>query len=404
MEDNKIVNNNIIKNKTFNNKIVDNKIVYWTGLIYLIIMVLFVGLKICAYLGFFNWTGASYFYRILVQIGFMAVLPLLLFKLFTKKTFKQTFSTFSFRTISWKAILISLVLGVCLFILITYISSFWSGLLSLFGYQSSSGTTDYSVLNFILALVFVGILPGICEEIAHRGLVLGGIKKDGAVRAILLCGLLFGFMHFNIAQFGYAFVAGMLFCFVTLLTRSIFPAMIMHFTNNALSTVVSYSSNSEWLHSNLFDWISNFLFSGNIAMVIIINTLLILITCSLLGYLLLKLFVEGKKSHFKKFQKNLKKELASTNLTQDIDTNDNAQVMQIYQEINMLNIQQKMEQGTFTTQDLFNGMSTKKTTELLLSEDMSLPNKRNPRNYIFYYCAIFLGAVGTLFTFYLGIM
>lgn len=386
-------------------KKIDNKIVFWSGLAYLIIMVLFVGLKICAYAGLFNWTGASYVFRILVQIGFMAVLPVLLFKLFTGKTFKQTFKTFSFRTISWKSVFLSLFLGLCLFILITYISTFWNGLLSLFGYQSgSSSATEYSVLNFIMTILFVGVLPGICEEIAHRGMVLGSIKRDGAIRAIVLCGLLFGFMHFNIEQFGYAFVAGMLFCFITLLTRSIYPAMIMHFTNNTLGTIVSYSANSDWLHSNLFDWINSFLFSGNMAMVIIMNTLVILLTCSLLSFLLLRLFVESKKSHFKKFQKNLKKELANTDLTKDVDTTNNAQVMEIYQQINMLNIQQRMEQGTFTTQDLLNGMSTKKTTELLLSEDMTLPNKPNFRNYIFYYCAIFLGAIGTLFTLFIGLV
>jgi len=390
-----------MENKKF---LIDNKIVYWTGLIYFIIMSLFVVLKICAYLGWFNWSGSSYVFRILVQVGLMGVLPLLLFKSITKKSFKQTFNFFSFRAISWKAVLISIVLGVCLFILIWYIGSFWNGLLSLFGYQFSSSTSDYSVWSFVLTILFVGILPGICEEIAHRGLVLGGIKKNGAIRAILFCGLLFGLMHFNITQFGYAFVAGMFFCFVTLLSRSIYPAMIMHFTNNFFSTLTSYAENSDWMHSNLVDWINNFLYSGNTAMVIIMNTLIILLTCSLISFLLLKLFIEAKRSHFKKFQQNLQKELQTTDLNKEINTQDNAQVMEIYQEVNMLKLQQKMEQGTFSPQDLLNGMSTKKTAELILSEDMSLPEKRNPANYIFYYCAIFLGTVGTLFSFFLGIM
>jgi len=390
-----------MENKKF---LIDNKIVYWTGLIYFIIMSLFVVLKICAYLGWFNWSGSSYVFRILVQVGLMGVLPLLLFKSITKKSFKQTFNFFSFRAISWKAVLISVVLGVCLFILIWYIGSFWNGLLSLFGYQFSSSTSDYSVWSFVLTILFVGILPGICEEIAHRGLVLGGIKKNGAIRAILFCGLLFGLMHFNITQFGYAFVAGMFFCFVTLLSRSIYPAMIMHFTNNFFSTLTSYAENSDWMHSNLVDWINNFLYSGNTAMVIIMNTLIILLTCSLISFLLLKLFIEAKRSHFKKFQQNLQKELQTTDLNKEINTQDNAQVMEIYQEVNMLKLQQKMEQGTFSPQDLLNGMSTKKTAELILSEDMSLPEKRNPANYIFYYCAIFLGTVGTLFSFFLGIM
>jgi len=124
----------------------------------------------------------------------------------------------------------------------------------------------------------------------------------------------------------------------------------------------------------------------------------------LIAFLIVKLFIEAKRKHFKKFQKNLQKELQNTDLNQEINTQDTAQVMQIYQEVNMLNVQQKIEQGTFSPQEIFNGMSTKKTAELLLSENMTLPEKRKSRDYIFYYCAIFLGTIGTLFSFFLGIM
>lgn len=384
--------------------IIDDKLVFWSGLLYFIIMVLFVLLKIFAYIGLFSWTGGGYLFRILVQIGLMGILPILIFKLFAKQTFKQTFNFFSFRAISWKSVFISLLLGLCLFIIIGYISSFWGGILSLFGYKIQSSSGDYSVFGFIMSILMVGVLPGICEEIAHRGLVLNSIKRNGAIRAIVLCGLLFGLMHFNVAQFGYAFVAGMFFCFITLICKSIYPAMIMHFTNNAFSTIVTYSQKSTWMNGGIMEWVSNFLYSGNMLAVILINTLIIILVSTLISYLVVKLFAESKKMHFKRFQKNLQKELQNTEVADSVNVTDNTQAMELFQQVNMLNVKQKIEQGTFTSQDLTQGMNTKKMAELLLSDNMTLPKKRFPANYIFYYCAIFLGSVGTFFTFILGII
>lgn len=384
--------------------IIDNKLVFYTGLIYFIIMALFVVLKILAYFNLFNFSGASYVYKIIVQIGLMLVLPLVLFSVLCKKSAKQTFDTFSFRKISGKAIFISFALGICLFILIGYVSSLWSGILSLFGYKFSSASGDYSVLSFVMSVLFVGILPGFCEEVAHRGLIVGGIKKDGHIRAIVLCGLLFGLMHFNPVQFGYAFVAGMFFSFVTMISKSIFPAMIMHFTNNTLSTIVLFANNSDWFPSNMVDWFNNLFTSGNTFLIILLNLLILLITTSILCYLCMKLFVEGKKSQFKRFQKNLEKELKSTELEAEINTKDKSQVLQIYEQVNLLNLEKKLKNGTFSLQDLAGEMSTKKTFELFLSDNLSLPEKKRASNYIFYYLAIFLGALGTILTFILNIL
>lgn len=384
--------------------IIHNKLAFYTGLIYFIVMALFVGLKVCAYFKLLNFAGADYFYKIVVQIGFMALLPLVLFPLFTKNNFKQTCERFSFRKISGKAVLISFALGICAFIIIGYISSLWSGFLSLFGYKfSSSSGGDYSVLSFILSIIFVGILPGICEEIAHRGLILGGTKQNGAIRSILLCGLLFGLMHFNPTQFGYAFVAGMLFSFVTLLTRSIFPAMIMHFTNNTLSTITSYSQNSEWFPSTVTDWLNKFFASGNTFLIIIFNFILITLTITIFIYLVPKLFTEGKRAEFHRFRKNLKKQLAGTELETEIDINNKQQIMEIYQQANFLNFEQKLKEGKIKN-ELNTKLTLKNTFELILSDDFTLPEKRKPSDYIFYYCAIFLGAAGTILMFILNLI
>ena len=392
-----------MEKKTF---LIDNKIVFYTGLIYFIIMALFVILKVISCFGLFSFSGAGYVYRLIVQVGLMAVLPISLFSILLKKNAKQTFEFFSFRKITFVSILVSILLGICVFIFITYISSLWSGILGLFGYQGSTGTTegDYSVANFFLSIFLVGVLPGFCEEVAHRGLVLGGMRKNGAIRAMVLCGLLFGLMHFNISQFGYAFVVGIFFCFITLLTKSIYPAMIMHFVNNTISVCIEFAYGSTWMPSGILDFFNNILYGGNVILELLLNILLILLVGMLTTYLIVQLFIEGKKMQFKRFQKNFAKGIKENNLDENIDIKNKEQMMALYKQANMINLQQKLEQGTFTPQDLMQGMSTKKTAELMLSDNLNLPEKTKPMNYIFYYMAIFLGTLGTIFFMILNII
>ena len=392
-----------MEKKTF---LIDNKIVFYTGLIYFIIMALFVILKVISYFGLFSFSGAGYVYRLIVQVGLMAVLPISLFSILLKKNAKQTFEFFSFRKITFVSILVSILLGICVFIFITYISSLWSGILGLFGYQSSTSTAEgnYSVANFFLSIFLVGVLPGFCEEVAHRGLVLGGMRKNGAIRAMVLCGLLFGLMHFNISQFGYAFVVGIFFCFITLLTKSIYPAMIMHFVNNTISVCIEFAYGSTWMPSGILDFFNNILYGGNVILGLLLNILLILLVGMLTTYLIVQLFVEGKKMQFKRFQKNFAKGIKENNLDENIDIKNKEQMMALYKQANMINLQQKLEQGTFTPQDLMQGMSTKKTAELMLSDNLNLPEKTKPMNYIFYYMAIFLGTLGTIFFMILNII
>ncbi len=385
-------------------KFITDKLVFYTGLIYFVIMALFVCIKICAYFGLFQFNGSSIVFKLLVQIGLMAVLPILMFSWLCKKKVKQTFETFGFKKISVKAVFVSLAMGACVFILVGYISTLWSGFLSLFGYKFSVGSQDYSVVNFILSIFLVGVLPGVCEEISHRGLILSGTKHNGTIRSIILCGLLFGLMHFNPAQFGYAFVVGMFFAFITLLTKSIFPAMIMHFTNNTLSTIVSYSENSTWFPSGITDWTNNFLSSGNTILIVIVNVLVCALTFVLLCWLMMKLFVESKKSQFERFQKNFKREISQTSLVEDINPDDKTQVMEIYRELNMLNVEKRLKEGNISPQEILEGINSKKTAELVLSDNFSLPEKKKASNYIFYYMSIFLGALGTIFFFILNIL
>jgi membrane protease YdiL (CAAX protease family) len=89
-------------------------------------------------------------------------------------------------------------------------------------------------------LFFLAVLPGIFEEIAFRGLLLHGLRKRfrPAVRVIVV-GLLFGFYHVALFRLAPTAFLGILLACVTLLSGSIYPAMLWHVLNNSLAILGS---------------------------------------------------------------------------------------------------------------------------------------------------------------------
>jgi membrane protease YdiL (CAAX protease family) len=80
--------------------------------------------------------------------------------------------------------------------------------------------------------LFLAILPGVIEELAFRGLLLNGLStRLRPVALALTVGLAFGLFHGALFR-GFL---GVMLAAITLLTGSIFPAMLWHSLNNSLS-------------------------------------------------------------------------------------------------------------------------------------------------------------------------
>jgi sodium transport system permease protein len=98
-------------------------------------------------------------------------------------------------------------------------------------------------------VLFLAVLPGITEELAFRGVLLYGLSKRLRPMALaLVVGVIFGLFHvslFRLIPTGYL---GVVLASVTLLTGSIFPAMLWHFLNNATALVPAYLG---WLSADL---------------------------------------------------------------------------------------------------------------------------------------------------------
>ncbi|MDD2445299.1 MAG: type II CAAX endopeptidase family protein [Clostridia bacterium] len=269
---------------------------YDVTFIYLILMVSFVVIRIISRMGLLNFLGdyESSFLSLLIQVVIMFLLPVFLYKKLQGKTLRNVFSDFRFKKINYKGVLLSIGIGVIVFILNIAISSFFNLIITLFGYENigSPSIADYSISAFILALFVTAILPGFCEEIASRGMLLKGFNKLGWKKMILISGLLFGLMHLNIEQFFYATIIGWFLAFICLTTGNIIPGMIIHFMNNGLSVYITYGSHNGWPLTDLITNLSNSASSSSYLTTILVIFLALVIASFLLVWLVYLLIKE----------------------------------------------------------------------------------------------------------------
>lgn len=106
--------------------------------------------------------------------------------------------------------------------------------------------------SLLMSIVCIALIPCLVEEIIFRGVIYyAGYRGVSPVKGMFLCGLLFGLLHLNINQFSYAFVLGVVLCLAVEATGSLVSAMLMHFTLNANSTILTY------LSARMIGWLEN---------------------------------------------------------------------------------------------------------------------------------------------------
>lgn len=91
----------------------------------------------------------------------------------------------------------------------------------------------------LLTLFHVALVPAICEETLYRGYVMSAFQKSwGIWPAIIVSGVLFGMYHIQLSNLIPLATLGMLFAFVTWISKSIIPAIVAHLINNGGSVLV----------------------------------------------------------------------------------------------------------------------------------------------------------------------
>ena len=86
-------------------------------------------------------------------------------------------------------------------------------------------------------VIFSVLIPPVCEELIFRKLLLNRLRPLGDVSAVYLSALAFSLFHANFYQMIYAFVLGIFFAVVVLLTGSIRDTIALHMLVNGMTTL-----------------------------------------------------------------------------------------------------------------------------------------------------------------------
>lgn len=371
----------------------EHKSIFKTFAIYYICMAVFCGVRIFASIGVFpdgKWGEISS--TLVIQIGALFLLPMFLYCFMLKETPKNIFKVCNFHSCNYKVILLSFGIGILCFIINIAVSSLFNGILIFTGYEfASSGAAvnpdDINGWDFLLDLILVAVIPAFAEEFLHRGIVLQGTKHFGFKRAIVLSSLLFALLHLNIQQVSYAFVIGLVLGFVAVVTKNIYPAIIIHFTNNAISTYVDYAQIKGWWGGDLLSGLTGLLSSAN-PLIIFVSSCLILI--GVVALLWLFVWLIYKQSIILKVNKAMDKVYSSHEFESKngpIVLNRNELLRDVVENYTLLNL------------------DIKKTDSPI---DMVLPKEKYryqtcKRDNIFLWCSILLGGLITFFTYVWGL-
>ena len=368
-------------------------VVFDANFVYFMLIAFFVFIRILSST-FEISTEMGYVFNIIIQVGLMFSLPLFVFTALRKQKIKTTLKSFGFKKINFKAILYSILIGILVYFLTVCISSFFSLILTLLGYDptygGSSGMTSYPVWLLFVELVFTAVLPGICEEVAHRGMLVSAYKSMGIKKTVLYSGLLFGLMHLNIEQCFYASIIGFLFAFIAIVTDSIFPTMIMHFVNNAISVLFSFARVNGSPVGGVFDYALKWCQSIGPLLAFVVIFAVITFAVLLLGFLVAKLLKETRMQRIS--------EMADSVVKQQLRK-------QLFEGTTLEGQQAEPTNGEIKVEN-HSTVGTKVVFDVKLVGDLFLRKKYKPtfKDNIFMYGSMFLGVVITIFTFIWGIL
>lgn len=185
-----------------------------------------------------------------VQLLFFLVVPFLIYKLYGRRTVNGVLEYSSIGKFK-PYYLLALPIGFCVWIITLGVSSAWSALLDLTGYNyvpsSAPMPATFSFGFFIAEVLMTALLPAVCEEFCMRGGLLTTARTVfKTIGCVVFCGVAFGLFHQNVRQVFYTMLFGAFAAFLTIRMKSIYPAMLMHFTNNFCSVFFDYADNYDW--------------------------------------------------------------------------------------------------------------------------------------------------------------
>jgi len=107
-------------------------------------------------------------------------------------------------------------------------------------YSEMTSIVSASKIDTIMYYIAISILIPVVEEIVFRGIILGEfLSTMRAPAAVILSSIVFGSMHIQPIQIGYAFMCGLVLGSVYLFSNSIYLSTLIHCIFNVIGGVLT---------------------------------------------------------------------------------------------------------------------------------------------------------------------
>jgi membrane protease YdiL (CAAX protease family) len=172
---------------------------------------------------------------ILTLFSFIQAALLFVLSLFVKGVAGKSIVSFGFNrpTIPEMKVVKYVVIVLSLSFLSSYASNFILEAIQSFGVEMNDIVPDTSTdFLFLLNIANTIFLAPVFEELLFRGAMTGNVARFGGFSMAAAVGICFGLWHENVFQLIYAAIIGVMLCWLTMKTGSIYPAIAVHFIFN----------------------------------------------------------------------------------------------------------------------------------------------------------------------------
>lgn len=144
------------------------------------------------------------------------------------------------------------VLGV---LAVNNLSIWWMLLIEKLGGQLyASGVAVPTDVNGLTgAVLLVGVVPGVCEELFFRGGLMGAWERRGTKTALLITSVLFALLHGTILGLPTQLLMGLVLGYVLIVTDSLYVSMIFHTVHNSTALILSYIGEQAAVGAEMID-------------------------------------------------------------------------------------------------------------------------------------------------------
>ncbi len=211
----------------------------------------------------YQWFGNkpdSYTYILMTQL-FSIVIPCLLVGIFCGKSFRRTFNV---KKLKLSETVKCILLGICLQPVAIFANI---PLQNLGASQGGIVSPPENFVQILTMILFICIIPSLCEEFFIRGMVMETVKKKGFAFSVLVTTVMFVILHADVSSaVGYA-VLGFASAVAVLNTNSVFAGFFVHLAFNVCGVFLDYFLNIRYVPNGFVGSFDFFMATGIVGLV-----------------------------------------------------------------------------------------------------------------------------------------